>query len=566
MKRILSLIVAALLLFCALPAIAEDEAVLKLGRYATDSAGLYDEARLYLYEDHVGVFNVQKGENVYSYGVTWAPNQLVIEHETVHFTVSGDRISFLYDGEIYSLSYAGMNLPTLGGEFRSGVYAGENGEMLYLAPDGKGLLKEGNTYTALYWASCTAFLTSSQVECFAVMDSFLAPLDFKTDAVTLYGDNNKNLVFKPEAVGQFDMMGTALESDTYQIYAQMPSAGWTVTDVNSGLTVSSENDLHIQYALFSMPWEAGVANTTTLDGMNDVFIQSGVSAIGLTYEADKAVRALYPVSGTTGRSAAYAGEYLGLAVNVDCISWTLNGRMYAVFCIIVGSTDYAADRMGLDQLLLTFSATKSQADRLYYGLVVTSDGQAIDLIDLYDGTDVDVRDFCLLLNADGTGYVQFGDPEHGSNITWTETTMTAEGETITYTMNGDHIVLTIEDESIELAPAAEVEALLAAKANETPAAPIDFKAEDVVGEWVLTSAVAYGLTMTPEQIGQSISLTLAADGTGTISSDGVSGSITWAVKDGMIEFHENSDVFYAAYDGVSLIFSISDVQLILTRK
>ncbi len=565
MKRILSILLAALLLLCALPALAENEAVLKPGRYATESAGLYADARLYLYDGHVGVFNVQKDDSVYSCGVTWAPNLLVIEHETVNFTVADDRISFLYDGEIYSLAYIDGNLPTLGGVDQAGVYEGTNGETLFLAPDGKGLLKEGNSYTPLYWAYCTAFLSNSEMDCFAVMDSFLAPLDIKPDAITLYGDNNKNLVFKPAAIGQFDMDGTALENDTYQIYGRMPSEGWTVTDANNGLTLVAENR-QIQYAIFSMPWQEGpLPDTATLDSMIDLFLQSGMAGIGLDYAADKTVRYLYPVDGTTGCGGNYASEYMGLTVNVDCISWVSNNRLYAALAVIVGGV-YDIARITLDQLLLTFSSVKPQTDRIYYGYAITFEGQTVSLIDMYAGTDIDVGDIYLLLREDGTGYLQIGDPDYAAEITWTESTMTSEVETITYTMNGDHIVITLEGETLEFAPAAEVEALLPEKTPEAPANVTDFTVNDVVGDWTFTKAIAYGQSMTPEDIGQTMALTLSSDGSATLTTNGDPSTLQWRIENGTIILGGGGiDAFTLTFDGTSLTMTVMGVQMIFTK-
>ncbi len=101
-------------------------------------------------------------------------------------------------------------------------------------------------------------------------------------------------------------------------------------------------------------------------------------------------------------------------------------------------------------------------ERTYYGYKMTQDGQEIDMVTMLPAMGMDPEDFYLTLNPDGTGYVQFGSEDAGGEITWTDTTLTAEGESITYTREGDYILLSIDGTTgVTFAPEGEVEALRA---------------------------------------------------------------------------------------------------------
>lgn len=86
----------------------------------------------------------------------------------------------------------------------------------------------------------------------------------------------------------------------------------------------------------------------------------------------------------------------------------------------------------------------SQEEQTYYGYKMTQGDQTIDMLQMLPAMGLDPRDFYLELEPDGTGYLQFGDEETSSEITWTETEMTADGESVPYTREGDHIVISIE--------------------------------------------------------------------------------------------------------------------------
>ena len=177
---------------------------------------------------------------------------------------------------------------------------------------------------------------------------------------------------------------------------------------------------------------------------------------------------------------------------------------------------------------------------------------------------MDPEDFYLTLNPDGTGYVQFGSEDAGGEITWTDTTLTAEGESITYTREGDYILLSIDGTTgVTFAPEGEVEALMAMNGIEIaePVSAVDVDAEALVGDWKLSKATAMGQTLTAEQLqaqGLEMSFTFNGDGTAVMNSNGSpTDGLSWTVEDGKLSLSVSSyDLFTFTYDGEYLILSM----------
>jgi len=206
----------------------------------------------------------------------------------------------------------------------------------------------------------------------------------------------------------------------------------------------------------------------------------------------------------------------------------------------------------------------SQEERHYYGYRMTTSGVPVDLLEVLPTMNMDPRDFYLTLNPDGTGHLQFGSEESGGDITWTETEFTAEGESISYTREGDHILFSVdEDNSIEFAPAGEVEALMAMLGIEgvEPAEAVDVDAEDLVGEWRLASANAMGQTLTHEQIeaqGLSMSFQFNEDGSAAMINKGeTTDGLSWELDGSTILLKMYSyELFQFRFDGTNLILSM----------
>ena len=207
----------------------------------------------------------------------------------------------------------------------------------------------------------------------------------------------------------------------------------------------------------------------------------------------------------------------------------------------------------------------SQEEQTYYGYKMTQGDQTIDMLQMLPAMGLDPRDFYLELEPDGTGYLQFGDEETSSEITWTETEMTADGESVPYTREGDHIVISIEGSyTLELAPEGEVEALMAmmgVEIQEEGDDTVDVDLDAVAGEWKLAKASAMGQELTVEQIqaqGLDLAFRFNADGSAVMISKGEeTDGINWREEDGGLVLYVGTyDMFTFTYDGEYLILSV----------
>ena len=184
----------------------------------------------------------------------------------------------------------------------------------------------------------------------------------------------------------------------------------------------------------------------------------------------------------------------------------------------------------------------SKEEQKYYAYQLTNDGQTINLLSSMSIIDIDVYDFYLTLNPDGTGYLQFGSEEAGGEITWDDTSFTAEGESVPYTRVKDHILLDLGGQTVEFAPEGEVEALLAVIKAKAPgadkpepvAAKIAMDPAMVPGDWKLVKATAAGQTLSAEllkQQGLEMSFSFNADGTASMISNGTTTpGLQWTLK------------------------------------
>lgn len=207
----------------------------------------------------------------------------------------------------------------------------------------------------------------------------------------------------------------------------------------------------------------------------------------------------------------------------------------------------------------------SDRELTYYGYKMTNNGQTMDLLQALPAMGMDPRDFYLELKPDGTGYLQFGSEEAGGDITWTDTEFTAEGESISYTREGDHILFSIDDtNSVEFAPEGEVEALMAMMGVEIEEAgddAVDVDADAVVGEWKLAKASAMGQELTIEQIqaqGLDLAFRFNGDGSAVMINEGEeTDGLSWTAEGGELTLSVGTyELFTFTYDGEYLILSV----------
>jgi len=82
-------------------------------------------------------------------------------------------------------------------------------------------------------------------------------------------------------------------------------------------------------------------------------------------------------------------------------------------------------------------------------------------------------------------------------------------------------------------------------ASTTPAEP-----DDIVGVWYLTEVVLAGSSMSPDQIGMQVTMTLADDSTAVLQISGEEDEIgVWVIADGLVVVTVNEDRVFALSDG-----------------
>ena len=145
------------------------------------------------------------------------------------------------------------------------------------------------------------------------------------------------------------------------------------------------------------------------------------------------------------------------------------------------------------------------------------------------------------------------------DFTWTEEAFLIDEEDIPYTREGDHILLTMEGDSIEFAPAAEVEAALAAlntsEANDDSIVPT---VEDLVGSWTFTKARVMGLEVSAADAGTEMSLVLNEDGSVIILTDGSPVEYEWTIReDGKVALNlADAEEYLLSFNGKELKLSV----------
>ena len=207
---------------------------------------------------------------------------------------------------------------------------------------------------------------------------------------------------------------------------------------------------------------------------------------------------------------------------------------------------------------------------LYYGYRMSSDGQNIDLIPFLTTMGMDPKSIYLEFRADGTGSMAFMD--EAIELTWTAEAIAADGETIPYTREGGHIFITIGGESIEFAPAAELEALLNGNALDSKQTSGTGASElnGLVGTWNFTKAKAMGMEIPASMMGTSMTLVLNADGTASLSTDDSTNDLEWTMEvDGTVSLSvAGTEIFTLTYDGtvLTLATGAADVEMIFEKE
>ena len=596
MKRALSILLAALLLLAAVPTVAEEDA-LKAGLYVSEAGTEF----MYLNEEGVGVLNY-KTDQYYANGVVWTETSLEIEREAVPYAVADGVLSFTYNDVAMALRYSGTwDAFALGdqGTAYAGEYAAENGKKMTLTADGHGTF-DGKP---IFWGSLMPYWkdVASESDCFILFGSYLSGMFFADGTATVDTEAQEQIVFAPVAapkgtdvdvpvdapvdapVDVPDPAKMTVISPAFDLSLSLPTDRWTVRETEAGLLVALEKG-PIQYTFLSIALEKE-PNPATLDAYADLVWKDALMGAGVAYDPAETVRSDHAVGEAAGRTAATEWTQDGAVLLGDAILWYANGRLYVALCasnevsrpealavldealLTVRTAEEGAQaltvRLPLDQEVFdqvrALPPVVPVSEKVYYGYKITSEGHTYDLVPLLVIMGMDPKSFSLTLRSDGTGRALLMDESDAMEFNWTEEAFLVDGEEIPYTREGDHVLITMEGESIEFAPAAEVEAALAELNNaEQKNDSVIPTPEELIGTWTFTKARIMGMEVSAADAGTEMSLVLNEDGSVIVLTDGSPVEYEWTIReDGKVAMNlADAEEFLLSYNGTELKLNV----------
>lgn len=213
----------------------------------------------------------------------------------------------------------------------------------------------------------------------------------------------------------------------------------------------------------------------------------------------------------------------------------------------------------------------AKEQQVFYGYQMRNESQVMDLVEFLALVDEDPGDYyCLTMQPDGTGHVQFGSEELSGDILWNETQIIAVGnedDPAPYTREKGHILMDIDGTIMDFAPAGEIEALMAVKTWELKNLPAQIP-EDMEGTWELAKCKAYGIEITPEQMETSMTFVLNLNGTAVLYTNDMAPAGyrlsqkeegIWILSSGGVE------LFELKYDGTALTLGYMGVDMIFEK-
>ena len=597
MKRIVSILVAALLLLAAVPAAAAEG--LQAGLYVSDSG----KQVMYLDEAGVGIMNYYSDaeEQDLANGVLWTGNSLEIERSKISFALNGDLLTFIFDNQVFSLRYAGPNADyALGdqGTAYAGTYAAQSGQKLTLGADGRGAYTDEAGEKAVFWGSLKPYwLNEENVILYVLFDSYLCGLYFAEGGALLHTETGEELLLTrteeidpaPMATGlQAGMYVDAAVTELMYLYdngvglfifekdGQTNVAGilWTADTLEierTKIPFILQNGMLIftyQDAFRVLPYDGVYGSVALGDIEGTAYAGTYTAAFAGTYTAEDGKKLVLSADGrgvytdATGETDVCWGS---LAPFLGDANVQTGDSCFILFDSFLTNLTFEGDTvsMGTDAgkqiVLMRLPAPAARPvtageDQLYYGYRMTTDGWTMELIPTLTALGFDPRSICLELRADGTGAFRFITDE-SFDIIWTEDAITHEGESVPCTREGDHRLVTIRGRAIEFAPAAEVEALLGAAAAEDTKTEADLSASgSLVGAWALTKIRSMGIEIPGSMVGVDLVLTLNADGSAVLTSADESMEMEWLVgEDGQLVLSvAGEEGFILSLDGPEL--------------
>ena len=170
-------------------------------------------------------------------------------------------------------------------------------------------------------------------------------------------------------------------------------------------------------------------------------------------------------------------------------------------------------------------------EKVYYGYQITSEGRTYDLAPILILMGLDPKTFSITLRSDGTGRAVMMDETEAMDFTWTEEAFVVDGETIPYTRKDDHILIAMDGESVEFAPAEEMEVLLAELNSEKKDEIVVPTAEDLIGTWTFTKTRIMGMEIPADEKDTSKSLVLNEDGSVVFLTEGAPVEYEWKIQE-----------------------------------
>lgn len=579
MKRTISILLAALLLLFALPTVAEEE-TLQAGLYVSEAGTEY----MYLSEGGVGVLSYSAGGQVFANGVLWTETYLEIERSAIAYALAEEVLSFPYDGLELQLHYMGQweafALGDGGEQTYAGAYRAQDGQEMILTEDGRGVYRDAAGEIAVFWGSLQPYWQGAEAgTCFILFDSYLSALYFREGEAVVSTETDGDVTFYPQTDAAPAAPAVELEAGLYVadngtdlLYLFENGAGVFkctmdgrlyangVTWTEDGLTIErTETPFGFLDDVLCFTYGGAVRFLRCKGASARYVLGDRDTDFAGTYASEDGRELVLTADGQgvftddSGETPVVWGSYLCFFEGYEGVT---EGNCYILFDSYLSNLTFEGDAVTMstddgEEILLRRQAAPAPAGEgeLYYGIKMSSGDQTIDLIPFMTAMGLDPRGIYMELRPDGTGFIQIMDEDSSAEFTWTEGTITADGDTIAYTREGDHILLAIGEEAIEFAPAAEFEALMGGTAGAG-----EKGADALVGTWTFTKAKAMGMEIPASMMGTTMSIVLNEDGSAALISDGSSTAFAWTVgEDGTILLTvADTEVFRLSYDGAAL--------------
>ena len=514
MKRIISILLSALLLLFAVPVFADGE-VLQAGLYVSK----FGEEILYLDKAGVGVLNCDKDGMLSASGVVWTEDSLEIERVAVSFAIREGALRFIQEGVVKTFYYLEEGDTFRMGDREDTAYAGnyvsEGGQKLSLTADGRGVYTNASGEKEVFWGLKRPYWKGLENRlpegaCYVLFDSYLCDLTIAEESAVLRTENEGNLTFVPEVLTVEEPAVMTLVSSAFGFTVTLPADNWTVADTENGLLVSRETD-GVQYTFLSLPLE-GEPTAATLDVYADHIWTDSLMNAGVAYDPEDTERTDLAVGEIAGRRLATEWTQDEQLLKGDSALWYADGRLYVALCVSNEETREGALVL-LDGAIASLRPMEEEEEPVVNQLPV--DREVFESI-------VDL-------------------PEAEAPAEEPEETKEEPAEPVAEEKPEEPVA---EEKPEE--PAAEEKPEVESSA-----------AGSLVGSWTLTKAVTMGVETPASAMDTSRTLVLNEDGSAVLLTDGSPMELEWTLLEGGKVSLTDAGVeqYVLTYDGAALILS-----------